>query len=456
MPEKGILMGKERGQTVLVVDGGGRGSALVDKYSESPYVARVLAVPGNDLMKVGALKPIETFPALKTVSVSEIIKICLREKVDLVDVAQDNAVEAGLVSRLQYYNGISVVGPTRAAGEIEWNKAWAREFGQRYELPQPHFKICLSQDEGIQYLSSQPDQPWFVKASGLAEGKGALPAKNRQEAVERVSEISRFGKAGEVFLIEKWLQSKDGTPAEEFSTYVFSDGENYKLVGSAQDHKRVYDNDKGENTGGMGCSSPPLALTTELMKSIEKKILARTLKGLSFEGRSYKGVLYLGGIVIESEPYVIEFNARWGDPEAQVVLPSLVNDLFEVSMAIVEGRLGSIDFENDGKARVVVAGASRGYPGDYNHVRGKRIYGLDEVRKIKGIRLYGAGVKVEDGKYYVAGGRLFYIVGEGKTVIEARSRAYEAMSRVSIEGNNLHYRTDIGWRDVERLRAGNA
>jgi len=452
MPEKFTPM-VERGNTVLVVDGGGRGAALVDKYSQSPHVARVLAVPGNDLMKVGALKPVETFPSLKTVSVPEIIQLCRDEQVDLVDVAQDNAVEAGLVDRLQA-EGVSVVGPTRMAGEIEWNKAWAREFGQRHDLPQPHFKICQTTEEGLQYLNSQPDQSWFIKASGLAEGKGALPAKNKQEAVARVRELARFGKAGEVFLIEKWLQNSEGGVPEEFSTFVFVDGENYKLAGSAQDHKRVYDRDEGENTGGMGCSSPPLVLTAELMKVIEKKILAVTINGLNLESRSYKGVLYLGGIVVGGVPHVVEFNARWGDPEAEVILPGLVNDLFEISVGIIERKLGNMDIRTDGMARVVVAGTSRGYPGDYSIVRGKRIYGLEEVSKIKGVKLYGAGVKVEDKKYYANGGRLFYIVGEGKTVIEARSKAYEAMSRVNIDGNNLHYRTDIGWRDVERLRIG--
>lgn len=153
-------------------------------------------------------------------------------------------------------------------------------------------------------------------------------------------------------------------------------------------------------------------------------------------------------------PYVIEFNARWGDPEVQVVLPGLINDLFEVSMAIVQGDISELQLQTDNKARVVVTGALKGYPGDYKEVRGKEIYGLDEVRRIDGVRLYGAGVKEEDGRYYANGGRLFYIVGEGKTVIEARRKAYKAMSVVSIEGNNLHFRTDIGWRDVQRLRQG--
>ena len=376
----------------------------------------------------------------------------------MVDVAQDNAVEAGLVDALTQ-KGIATVGPTRMAGEIEWNKEWARKFGESRSLPQPFFKICLSEQEGIDFINTQQDQSWFVKAAFLAEGKGALPARNNQEAIERVGEMKRFKDAGRVFLIEKWLRSDDGSPGEEFSTFVFSDGERCRIVGSAQDHKRLNnhdDPDEGPNTGGMGCSSSPLVVTAEMMQDITTGVFNKTIGGLREEGRPYKGVLYLGGMLIKEKdklnPYVIEFNARWGDPEAQVILPGLVNDLFETSMMIAEGDISSMNLRTDGKSRVVVAGASRGYPGDYSQVRGKQIHGVEEVRKVKGVRFYSAAIKEEGGKYLANGGRLFYIVGEGSNIIEARERAYDAMSLVSIEGNNLHFRTDIGWRDVERLR----
>lgn len=439
--------------TVLIVGGGGRESAFVDKYAQSRHVKKIIAIPGNDLMQESTNKPVQTYQQLKTTSVKEILEICDEEKVSLVDVAQDNAVGSGLVDKLTQ-KGIPVVGPTRNAGQIEWDKAWAREFGERHKLPQPSFKICFSEKEGINYLKSQTDQPWFVKAAYLAEGKGALPAKNNKEAIEKIKEMRRFEKAGEVFLLEKWLKGDDDF-AEEFSTFIFSDGEHYQIIGSAQDHKRVNNFDEGENTGGMGCSTPPLVLTSEIKNDI-KKIFDKTISGLRSEERPYKGVLYLGGMVIRQKnklkPYVIEFNARWGDPEAQVILPGLKNDLFEISMAIAKGNISNLKIKTDGKARVVVAGASKGYPRDYQAAKGKRIYGLDEAREIDGVRVYGAGIKKENGKYYAQGGRLFYIVGEGKTVIEARRKAYEAMSLVYIEGNNLHFRTDIGWRDIQRLK----
>lgn len=448
---------KERsiGNTVLIVDGGGRGAALVEGYGLSEHVARVIAVPGNDLMRLNTEKPVQIYPQLKTTSVPEILEICKKEKVGLVDVAQDNAVEAGLVDALTTL-GVPTIGPTRDAGEIEWDKAWAREFGMRHNLPQPFFKICLSQQEGLDFIKSQEDQPWFVKAAFLAEGKGALPAKNNKEALERIREMERFKDAGRVFLIEKWLRGENNEPGDEFSTFIFSDGKQYKVIGSAQDYKRANNFDEGENTGGMGCSSPPLVLTPEIMQDVAAGIFDKTIAGLQEEGRPYKGVLYLGGMLIKEKdklsPYVIEFNARWGDPEAQVIMPGLVNDLFETSMMIAQGDIGSLKLQTDGKARIVVAGASRGYPGDYSQVRGKRIHGLEDARKVNGVRFYSAGIKEENGRYYANGGRLFYIVGEGKTVIEARQKAYEAMSLVTIDGNNLHFRIDIGWRDAQRLR----
>lgn len=448
---------KERGNTVLVVDGGGRGSTLVHKYAQSEHVERIIAVPGNDLMKINTEKYVQIHPELKTTSIEEITQICVEQKVSLVDVAQDNAVEAGLVDKLQAM-GISVVGPTRAAGQIEWSKAWAREFGERQNIPQPSFKICLSQREGIDYLKSQPDQPWFVKASGLAEGKGALSASNNKEAIERVLEMERFKEAGKVFLIEKWLRGDDDSAGEEFSAYILSDGENYKTIGNAQDYKRANDHDQGENTGSMGCNSPALVLTKDLLQETEISIFNKAIAGLRDMGRPYKGVLYLGGMIMREggrqRPYVIEFNARWGDPEAQSIVPGIINDFFEVSMAVANGNIRNLQLQTDGKSRVVVAGTSKGYPGNYEVVKGKEIHGIKEARRVNGVKFYSAAIKEDRGKYYANGGRLFYIVGEGKDVIEAQERAYEAMALVSIEGNNLYYRIDIGWRDVKRLSRG--
>ncbi len=434
-------------QTVAVIDAGGRGAALVEAYARSPQVGRLIAIPGNDLMSINTDKPVEIYPELKTTDVKGIIEICRREKVDLVDVAQDNAVAIGLVDEL-IRNKINVVGPTKAASRIEWDKAYCRRFCQKLKIPQPEFKVFHSPQAGIEFLKKQKDQSWFIKASGLAGGKGALPAKNNWEAQKAVLDLKRFGAAGKTYLIEKWLGDSN-QPAEEFSIFVFTDGKNYQIAGSAQDHKRALDGDKGENTGGMGCSSPPLLITPQFLKKVKTKILDKIIKNL----KNYQGVLYLGGIAIKEDgqlnPYVVEFNARWGDPEAEVILPGLKTDLFAISRAILKRKLNNLKIKTDSRYRVAVTVAAKGYPDDYSAVKGKEIIGLDMVKNVK---IYGAGVKVMNNKFYAAGGRLFYVVGEGKNVLAARKRAYTALAKIAIEGNNLYYRTDIGWRDVYRLK----
>ncbi|HEX8966198.1 MAG TPA: phosphoribosylamine--glycine ligase [Patescibacteria group bacterium] len=437
------------GKTIAVIDAGGRGAALVAAYAKSIHVDKILAIPGNDYMQENSSKPVITYPHLKTTSVTEIVEICKKENVFFVDVAQDNAVAAGLVDALEQH-GIKTVGPTKSAGELEWSKAYSREFMKKYAIAQPEYAIFYSVLEGEKYLASQKDQPWFVKASGLAEGKGALPAKNNKEAKERIYELQKFGDAGKTYLLEKWLRSSDGSNAEEFSAFAISDGNSWQLLGFAQDHKRVNDNDEGENTGGMGVSTPPLVITEDIQKQTID-IFEKTFQGLQKEKRKYKGILYLGGILVEGKVYIIEYNARWGDPECEVILPGILNDFYEVSMAVIQATIDEVKITTDKKARVAVAGAAKGYPVDYSRVKGKEIIGLDIAKQLPGITIFGAGIKKQDNKYVVNGGRVFYVVGEGNTVLEARENAYKAIKHISIEGDNLHFRTDIGWRDVNRV-----
>lgn len=254
------------------------------------------------------------------------------------------------------------------------------------------------------------------------------------------------------------VKNSDGTNGEEFSAFGVSDGRRIQILGYAQDNKRIYNFNQGPNTGGTGCSAPPLVLTEALKKQTEE-IFKTTISGLSEEGRTYTGILYLGAILTEylqeeTRLHIVEWNSRWGDPEAQVIVPGIKNDLFEMSMQAAEGDISKLKIETDGKTRVAVAGMSKGYPGNYDEVKGKQIFGLEDAMEMDGIEVYGAGVKIQDGKYYANGGRLFYIVGEGEDVLEARRKAYSAMSCVFIEGNNLHYRTDIGGPDADRLLSG--
>lgn len=427
---------------VLVVDGGGRGAALVDKYGQGEQVGKILVVPGNDLMQINTKKPVVTYQHLKTTSISEILEICRKEKVDLVDVAQDNAVEAGLVDEL-LKNRIPAVGPTKLAGQIEWDKAWARDFMKKYEIPGPRYYAFSSAKDGIDFIKKQPDSKWFVKAAGLAEGKGVIPAENKEKAAKAIGEMVRFGKSGETYLLEEWLEG------EEFSAFALCDGKNFKVVGYAQDHKRVNDGDHGPNTGGMGCVSNPLVVSD--IKDQILNIFKKTVSGLAKENRPYKGVLYLGGMVVERQVFVIEFNARWGDPEAEVILPSVENDLYEIGMAIVSGDLEGLNIKVDNKIRVDVAATAKGYPVDYSKVKGKKISGIEEATKL-GVKIYGAGIKRADGNYVVNGGRILYVVAEGTNILEASEKVYKAMELINIEGDNLHFRKDIGWRDAARLR----
>jgi phosphoribosylamine--glycine ligase len=441
-------------EKIAVIDGGGRGSALIEKYLDSPHVESAIAIPGNDLMSIGKEKPVKVFPKLKTTDIRDIVEICRKEGVTFVDIAQENAIEAGLVDALESV-GIPVLGPTKKAGEIESDKIFGRLFGRKHNLPQPEFAFFDLEDAGELFIEKGVERPVFIKANGLCEGKGAIPAKNREEALDGIRRMKEFKNgAGRRYLVEDWLINEDGSSGEEFSAFGISDGQTVRILGYAQDHKRVDNFDVGKNTGGTGCSAPPLVLTDKIKRSIES-FFDTAVAGLAAEGRTYRGVLYLGGILIRRkgslEPYIIEWNGRWGDPECQVILPGIKNDLFEIGIAAVNNNVKNLKIETDGKARVAVAGMSRGYPDNYDAVKGKRIFGLEDAMGMEGVKVYGAGVDVVDGCYYARGGRLFYIVGEGRDVIEARKRAYAAISTVSIEGNNLHYRTDIGWRDVMRL-----
>ena len=250
-----------------------------------------------------------------------------------------------------------------------------------------------------------------------------------------------FGKSGETYLIEECI---DG---EEFSAFAALSDKKFQIIGFAQDHKRVFDKDRGSNTGGMGCSSPPMVVNSKVETQV-KSIIKKTAYALSKLKRPYMGILYLGGMVDKNgKVWVIEFNARWGDPEAQVILPSVKNDYFELVSSIIKGSMPKINKDN--KYRVVVTAASKGYPGDYSNVVGKEIIGFDKL--FKKVTVFGAGVKYENNKWAAAGGRLFYVLGEGQNITQAREMAYNALSLVDVAGNNLHYRRDIGYRDLERF-----
>ncbi len=430
-------------KTVLIVDGGGRGAVLVDKYGQSKQVGKILVVPGNDLMQINTDKSVITHQHLKTTDVKEILQIAKQEKVDIVDVAQDNAVAVGLVDELIKLN-ITAFGPTKKAGQIEWDKAWARNFMSKYKILSPKFHIFHSEKTGIEFVKKYPGKKWFIKAAGLAEGKGVISADNIDGAITAIKSLKKFGQSGESYLLEEWLVG------EEFSAFALCDGINFEIVGFAQDHKRVNDGDVGPNTGGMGCVSNPLVVDKNIRKQTEE-IFKKTVNGLIKEKRPYKGVLYLGGIVVEGRVFVIEFNARWGDPEAEVIIPSIQNDFIDLVEAVIRGKLRKLKIEVDKKIRVAVTLVAKGYPGDYGLVKGKKVLGIEQAIKT-GVKIYGAGIKEVDGDFAVNGGRILFVMGEGDDIVETRKKVYRAIKLINVEGDNLHYRTDIGWRDLERVK----
>ena len=436
-----------KGMTVLVIGSGAREHAISSAYEKSGDVQKIVVAPGNDFIAFARGKEVLVDKNCSLKDPLSLLEIAKKYKPDLVDVAQDDALAAGTVNLLQKH-GFRVFGPTQEAARIEWDKRWSRKFMQRHHIPTPGFKYFDAEEPAKVHLKSlyaaDPNKVMYVKATGLCAGKGALKAADLNLALARVDQMKTFGKAGEVFLIE------DGLVGEEFSCYALSDGQTYHIFKSAQDNKTVFNFDEGDQTGGMGAISPA-QVTRSIAPEIEDQLIARVITGMRSEGVPYTGILYLGGVVVGGKPFNIEYNARWGDPECQVVLPSVKTNYVDVVQACLEGDLKNIKIREDDNVRVCVVGASRGYPSDYSNAKGKRIYGLREAMSVPGVSVFGAGIAMKQGKCYASGGRLFSIVAEGKTIEAARQRAYAAIAHISIEGNNLHYRTDIGWRDMERF-----
>lgn len=434
---------------ILVIGSNGREHALAKKYEESKKTDVVFIAPGNGLTDFASEK-IKNVDIAMT-DIEKLVAFAKKEKIDLVDVAQDDCLAAGYVDRFQKEK-INVFGPTKKAAAIEWSKEWARNFMTKYKLPIPSFHTFHNTKDAIAFIKKGKEQTFFIKASGLALGKGVIKATTKQEAVDAIHQMQRFGKSGKTFLIEEALFG------EEFSLFAICDGKNYVITKAAQDHKTIYEGNSGPNTGGIGSVAPTNAVTQKMLQRIETTIIKPVLSSMEKEGRPYSGILYLGGMITHSTSSgknpsvkVIEFNARWGDPEAEVILPSLTTDYVDVALAVREKKIKSTKITFDNKIRLVVTGCATGYPIDYTNAKGKEIFGLAAAMKLPGITIFGSGIKRIKNNFYVNGGRVFHLVAEGETIIQARVRAYGAMSMIHVKGDNLHYRNDIGWKDVERF-----
>jgi phosphoribosylamine---glycine ligase len=414
---------------VLVVGGGGREHALAWALARSPSVDRVVAAPGNPGIEgVARCEPVEA------TDVDGVCALAEKEAVDLVVVGPEAPLVAGLVDALAE-RGLAAFGPTAAGARIEGSKAWAKELCLRHGIPTGRAEITDDVTRAVMLLDAF-EPPYVVKADGLAGGKGVTVAATRQEAIAALeaSLVDRaFGPAGDRVVIEEHLAGR------EVSVLALTDGDTVVDLEPAQDFKRAGDGDTGPNTGGMGAYSPVPFVDGATRARIRKEILEPTVRALQAEGVAYRGVLYAGLMLTHQGPKVLEFNARFGDPEAQVVLPRLEADLGQLLLACAEGRLDGAAVEWTLEACVTVILASGGYPGE--HPTGLPIDGLDWAGNLDKTTVFHAGTARWDGTVVTAGGRVLGVTALGKDLAEARERAYRAVSLVTFEG--MHHRTDI-------------
>ncbi|MGI6777566.1 MAG: phosphoribosylamine--glycine ligase [Acetivibrionales bacterium] len=415
---------------VLVVGGGGREHTIIWKIAQSPLVNKIYCTPGNG----GISRFAECLP-INDMDIDGVVNFSRENKVDMVVVAPDDPLAAGMVDALEKA-GIRAFGPSSKAAIIESSKSFSKNLMKKYSIPTARYEVFDNSEHAVEYLRHQ-EYPIVVKADGLALGKGVIIARGfdeAQEAVNRIMVSKEFGDAGNKVVIEEFLKGP------EVSVLAFTDGKSIVPMVSSQDHKRAFDNDEGPNTGGMGAFSPSRIYTDEMAEYCMKNIFRPTVDAMNAENRKFKGVLYFGLIVTEDGPKVLEYNARFGDPETQVVLPRLKSDLIEIFQAVIEERLHTVKVEWDDNAAVCVVIASGGYPVKYE--KGYEIFGIEEAGKEDGVFVFHAGTKREKGKYYTAGGRVLGVTALQPTLDKAISKAYEGVSKISFA--NMHYRKDIG------------
>ena len=416
---------------VLMVGSGGREHALIRKLKESPLVSSVICAPGNGGIACDAV----CFP-VNAMDLDGMVALAKEQAVDFVVVAPDDPLAAGMVDRLEG-EGIPAFGPTAAAARLESSKVFSKNLMKQHGIPTAGYEVFSDADAAFAYIERQNQYPVVVKADGLALGKGVIIAQNREEAKAALDTIMRdkkFGASGNQVVIEEFISGP------EVSVLTFCDGKTVVPMVSSMDHKRVFDGNKGPNTGGMGTISPNPHYTKELAKTCQDTIVEPTVKAIAGEGCPFKGCLYFGLMLTKDGPRVIEFNARFGDPETQVVLPRLRSDLMKIMLACREGTLNALDIQWDDGAAACVVMASPGYPDAYP--KGLPITGLDQNGQVEGAIVYHAGTAMKDGALVTNGGRVLGITATGGALQEALRAAYDAVERIHFEG--AHYRRDIG------------
>jgi phosphoribosylamine--glycine ligase len=418
---------------VLVVGSGGREHALCWSLAASPLVSELFCAPGSDAIAREA-----NCVPLAIDDLDGIVAFCRERGIELVVPGPELPLILGLVDWLTSA-GIKAAGPSSAAARLEGSKAYAKDFCARHGIPTARYRVFRSAEAAAAraYLRAE-GAPIVIKADGLAAGKGVTVARTVEEAEAALERAfgGAFGAAGSTVIVEECLAG------EEASLFALVDGENVLAFGTAQDHKRVGEADRGPNTGGMGAYAPAPCMTPALTERAVSEIVRRTVDGLLAEGNPYQGVLYAGLMLTADGPQLIEFNVRMGDPEAQALLPRLMTDLGQLLLGVADGALGHMDLRWYPEPALTVVMAAKGYPGAYE--RGSEIRGLDAAAEIPGVTIFHAGTRIEHGRVFADGGRVLNITGRGATLALARERAYEAIDR--IDWPEGFCRRDIGWR----------
>lgn len=423
---------------ILVVGGGGREHAIITALSKSPKVEKIWAAPGNG--GISALA--ECFP-VKATDLDGILGLAKKLNPDFVFVSPDDPLVMGMVDRLNEA-GFRTFGPRANAAILEGSKVFSKALMKKYGIPTAGYETFTDADKAIEYIKAQNSYPAVIKCDGLALGKGVIIAKDFEEAEAAVKSMlldGKFGKSGSEIVVEEFMTGP------EVTVLAFTDGKTVKPMISSMDHKRANDNDEGLNTGGMGTIAPNPCYTDAFKAECMEKIFKPTIAAMQKEGRPFKGCLYFGLMLTPNGAKVVEYNCRFGDPETQVVLPLLETDLVDIMEAVWEEKLDQLDIKWSDKSCACVVIASGGYPEKYE--TGKEISGLDEKGQSPLAYVYHAGTKLENGKYYTAGGRVLGVTATGADLREALDKAYKAVDAITFE--KAHHRNDIGQRALKAL-----
>jgi len=414
---------------VLIIGSGGREHCLSWKISQSSLVDKIYCAPGN-----GGTSLVAENVSILATDIAGLLEFAIEKKIDLTIVGPEDPLVGGIVDKFEA-KGLKVFGPRKELALLEGSKVFAKEIMRKYNIPTADFKIFDDPSLAKEYLK-QKGVPVVIKADGLAAGKGVVVATDinqGQEAIDMMMVEKKFGKAGEKIIIEDCLEG------EEASVLIITDGDTVIPLVSSQDHKSVYDNDKGPNTGGMGAYAPAPVISEEILTQVKNQIALPLISGFKKEGKPYKGILYIGLMIKDNTPFVLEFNVRFGDPETQVILPKLKSDLADLILKSVDNKLSGVELEWDKRFCLCVVLASGGYPATYQ--KGKEIKGLESLGASDDVFVFHAGTKMVD-NLVTNGGRVLGITALGKDIKEAQNKAYKAIKSISFE--KMHFRRDIG------------